>query len=43
MVKFYNSITPTDMIIFEPNFFWMFPVIVLTEGAYRNFENSSLF
>ncbi len=36
--KFKNATPPTVMILFPPNYFWMFPVTVLTKAAYGHFE-----
>ncbi len=39
--KFQNT-TPTVLILFQPNFFRMFPVTIHTKLAFWNFEISKL-
>ena len=38
--KIQNATAPTVMILFQPNFFWMFHVTVLTKVTYWDFEIS---
>ena len=36
--KFQNATPPTVIVLFQPNFVWMFLVTVLTKVTYRNID-----